>query len=225
MPSGLPPTLPLLCLPGRVHFPGATMEVVLEGDEDQMLIRELQLQAPEDRHVGIVLPDEDEDPSYTTIFPIGTVARVVELEAREGRTWNLRLQGVCRFEVREMTEIRPCRRARVQTLEDTWVEDDEAWARDLRERIGRRLLQAHAALGEAFPLGRAELEELLEGPFEALVNQTAQSLDIPAERKLELLQEPLSERAGEVLGILRSQVKLMELLAPYRHLAASAEHN
>lgn len=221
----LPPILPLLCLPGRVHFPGATMEVELDGDEDQILIRELQLKPPEDRHVGIVLPEEDEDPAFTTIFPIGTMARVVSLEAREGRAWSLRLHGVCRFEVREMTEVRPCRRARVQTLEDTWVEDDEAWARDLRERIGRRLLQAYVALGEAFPLARAELEELLEGPFEALVNQTAQSLDIPAERKLELLQEPLGERAGEVLGILRSQVKLMDLLAPYRYLAGNAEHN
>lgn len=221
----LPPTVPLLCLPDRVHFPGATMEVELDGAEEPVLIRELQLQPPDDRHLGIVLPGPAEAETHETIFPIGTVARVVALEAGEGSRWTLRLHGVCRFEVRELTEIHPFRRARVLALEEARFADDEGWVRDLRERIGRRLLQVHAALGEAFPLARAELDALLEGPFEALVNQTAQSLDVPAERKLELLQEPISERAGEVLGILRSQLKLMELLAPFRHLAGSAEHN
>ena len=172
----------------------------------------------------MVLPGPEE-PAAQTIFPIGTVTRVVGLEAGEGSRWTLRLRGVCRFEIRELTAVHPCRRARVRALEEPSFGDDEGWVRDLRERIGRRLLQVHAALGEAFPLARTELDALLEGPFEALVNQIAQNLDVPTERKLELLQEPISERAGEVLGILRSQIKLMELLAPYRHLAATAERN
>jgi Lon protease-like protein len=201
------------------------MEVELDGAAEPVLIRELQLQAPDQRHLGIVLPRAAETATHEAIFPIGTVARVIALEAGEGSRWTLRLQGVCRFEVSELTAIHPFRRARVRPLEEPRFADDEAWVRDLRERIGRRLLQVHAALGEAFPLRRAELDTLLEGPFEALVNQTAQSLDVPTERKLELLQETISERAGEVLGILRSQVKLMELLSPFRHLTASAERN
>ena len=202
------------------------MEVRLEAATDQGLIRELQLKAPEDRRLGIVLPlAEGGEPSGSPLFPIGTVARVVALEAEEGAAWTLRLQGLCRFEIQEEMGEGRFRRARVETLEEPFFADDESWVRRLKERIGQRLLEAHRALGEAFPLAGDELAALLEGSFEALVDQTAQSLDIPTERKLELLQEPLSERAREVLGILRSQVKLMELLAPYRHLASGAEMN
>ena len=49
------------------------------------------------------------------------------------------------------------------------------------------------------------------------------ALDVPELRQLELLTLPLLDRALEITGILRSRIKLMALLGPYRHLAAGAE--
>lgn len=62
-------------------------------------------------------------------------------------------------------------------------------------------------------------------PLPNVVNVLAAHLDLPALRKLQLLAEPLPERALSVLGILRARQKVLDLLRPYRHLAAGAEYN
>jgi len=59
----------------------------------------------------------------------------------------------------------------------------------------------------------------------ALANRIASQLDLPVARKQSLLAEPPLARAEELAGILRSRVKLLRSLAPFRHLAANPEHN
>ena len=93
--------------------------------------------------------------------------------------------------------------------------------RDLEERLG----DARRVLGDALPLPPEQLRRLGDAPFEELVNRAAMALDVPELRQLELLTLPLPERALEITGILRSRIKLMALLGPYRHLAPGAEHN
>jgi len=57
------------------------------------------------------------------------------------------------------------------------------------------------------------------------VNTLAAELDLPPLRKLQLLEQALPERALEVLGILRSRRRVVDLLRPFRHLADAAENN
>jgi hypothetical protein len=83
-----------------------------------------------------------------------------------------------------------------------------------------------AELGERFPLSLAALLEVAEeGSFEELVNRIAAELDLPAPRKFSLLAESLPDRALSLVSILRSRKQVIDLLRPYRPLAAKSEWN
>jgi hypothetical protein len=70
------------------------------------------------------------------------------------------------------------------------------------------------------------LAELAAGrPFEEVVNRLAADLDLPPLCKLGLLVEALPDRALELLKILRSRRTVVDLLRPFRHLAAGSELN
>jgi len=69
------------------------------------------------------------------------------------------------------------------------------------------------------------LRQLANAGFEETVNGLAAELDVPALRKLQLLVEPLCERADSLEGILRARRRVLDLLRPYRHLADAAAHN
>ena len=76
------------------------------------------------------------------------------------------------------------------------------------------------------PVEELDREELTRHcAFEELVNRIAVSFDLPPLRKLQLLTESLPERGLSVLSILRSRVQVLDLLRPFRHLAAGSEHN
>jgi hypothetical protein len=81
-------------------------------------------------------------------------------------------------------------------------------------------------MGELFPLPGEELQELRSGvAFEELINRLAAGLDLPPLRKQQLLGGPLDDRAASVLGILRARRRVLDLLRPFRHLAAGSERN
>jgi hypothetical protein len=96
--------------------------------------------------------------------------------------------------------------------------------------VRREILQVAEVLdremGERFPLRLPDLRTLVEsGSFETLVNSLAAELDLPARRKLALLEQSLIDRSVEVLEILRSRQRVLDLLRPFRHLAEAAEQN
>ena len=71
--------------------------------------------------------------------------------------------------------------------------------------------------------GRSDPAESLG--FEQLVNRIAAEIDLPPLSKIGLLNDPLPERALHLLGILSSRRQVLDLLRPYRHLAADPELN
>ena len=211
--------LPLLLYP-RVLFPCTELRVALDG----ALLHDLLLTAPDERWLGVVLALPRGGEAASGIYPAGTASRVLELEP-EGVGCRVRLLGTHRFRMAGSPDAEPYPRAFVHLMPEP-VLDESAPAlvrlrRDLEEKLG----EARRLLGKALPLGSDQLERLAEAPFEELVNRAAMALDVPELRQLELLTLPLPDRALEITGILRSRIKLMALLGPYRHLAAGAEVN
>jgi hypothetical protein len=96
--------------------------------------------------------------------------------------------------------------------------------------VRRDLLEVAEVLtretGRRFPFEREALRALAsQASFEVLVNTLAAELDLPALRKLDLLEQALPERALEVVRILRSRERVVDLLRPFRHLAGGADSN
>lgn len=231
--------LPLVPVADLVHFPRTTLVLDLAVGAHRQLVRHLLAQAPEDRLLGVVLlkAPEGGKARRAAIFGAGTCARVTRVEPLSRSTEarqaggadqegvRLHLEGTCRFAIEEETRDSPYREAMVRLMEEPLLDEGELEIRDLRRRLCERLLETHAILGEEGLMTTEEIRQALAAPFEELVNRVAHRLDVPPLRKLELLGCPLLERALEVLGILRSRIKLMQLLAPYRHLAAGLETN
>ena len=106
------------------------------------------------------------------------------------------------------------------------VDESDAGVLAVRSEILEVSERLDREMGERFPFDLSEVRELAEGgTFESLVNRLAAELDVPARRKLDLLEQSLIDRSVEVLNILRSRQRVLDLLRPFRHLAAGAEHN
>jgi hypothetical protein len=105
-------------------------------------------------------------------------------------------------------------------VEEPWLNEHDAGIQAVRKAMTELLCQVAGETGERFPLVDSDLEELAgDCAFEELVNRIAAGLDLPALRKLKLLQQPLPERGLSILSILRNRQQVLDLLRPWRHLA------
>ena len=223
MPSSAVPgthlRLPLL-FADDVHFPCTRVRLPLAG----ALLCDLLLRPPDERWLGVVLAGP------RGISAAGTASRLVEIDPG-GDGARALLLGAHRFHLTEApSEPAPAGTlsyptALVRLLPEPPLDEHAPLLRRLRDELTGRLEEAHRALGPALLLREETLHRLQDAPFEELVNRAAAALDVPPMRKVELLDLPLPDRAAEVAGILKSRIKLVELLRPYRHLAAAAEHN
>jgi Lon protease-like protein len=211
--------LPLL-LAGKVLFPCNELELELRGP----LLHDLLLTPPDRRCLGVVLARPRRLPGEADVYSAGTVSRVLLLEC-EGELGQVRLRGDRRFELVAPPEAGPYPQATVRLLPEPPLDEEAAPVRALRNDLAENLLAAREALGSRLPLDHDELRRLGRAPLEELVNRVAAAVDVPELRQLELLTLPLADRALEILGILRSRIKLVDLLRPYRHLAAAADDN
>ena len=219
MPEPASLRLPLL-LAGRVLFPCTELRLPV----GEPLFQELLLTPPEERFLGVLLALPKGPRGNGGIYAAGTVSRVLALE-NEGETTYARLRGDRRFELLAPPQAVPFPQAPVRLLPEPPFDERAPLARALRHSLEDKLDAARHALGSAFPLDGETLRRLSRAPLEELVNRAAMALEVSELRELELLALPLPERGVEITGILRSRIKLVDLLRPYRHLAAAAEEN
>lgn len=219
MPEPASLRLPLL-LAGRVLFPCTELRLPL----GEALFQDLLLTPRAERFLGVLLALPGGPRTGGGIYSAGTVSRVLALET-EGDTGYARLRGDRRFELLAPPEAVPYPQAQVRLLPEPPLDERAPLVRALRRKLAEKLDAARHALGSALPLDGDELRRLSRAPLEELVNRAAVALEVSELRQLELLALPLAERAQEITGILRSRIKLVQLLRPYRHLAAAAEEN
>jgi hypothetical protein len=231
MPTGPRPRLPLFPLPDVVHFPRTELRLHVFEPRYRRLLRDLERREEQMRWIGMVLLRPEPELGFgqpPRIFPEGTAGLLVDVEPLPDGRSNILLQGEFRFTVeREIEELEvPYRQAVVRPLQEVRVNEEDAGVLAVR----RDLLEVAEVLtretGRRFPFEREALRALAsQASFEVLVNTLAAELDLPALRKLDLLEQALPERALEVVRILRSRERVVDLLRPYRHLAGGADSN
>lgn len=216
--------LPLFPLPDVVLFPGARLPLHIFEPRYRKMISDLLTRAPDERDVGMILALADDDGGVDLVEP-GCAGRLVAHEALPDGRSNIVLEGRYRFSIEQEVEGQPYRQAEVSPLEDRVPLIDAERADELRSdllSLASRLVE-QAPEGEVDRATVRELEGLDDLP--TLVNRLAATLQLPALRKQTLLAESVLARVGEVTGILRSRVRLLRSLAPYRHLAERASLN
>jgi len=225
------PRLPLFPLADVVHFPRTELKLHVVEPASRRLVRDVIEQDEDARWIGVVLlkPGSGRDVAgLPEVFPGGTAGRLLDAELLPDGCSNILLHGEFRFRLRREVadERQPYRQALVEPVEEPWLNERDAGIMAVRSGIVALLHGLSAELGERFPFGDQELEELAERcVFEELVNRIAADLDVPPLRKQQLLQEALPDRGLSVLSILRSRQQVIDRLRPFRHLTDNHELN
>lgn len=221
-----PLLLPLFPLPNVVHFPGTALPLHVFEPRYRQLVADL-LERPEaERRIGMILVARDEESGAAELLEPGCAGRLVAHEPLEDGRSNIVLMGEFRFALEREVPGEPYRRALVRPLADEVARIDWERAEQLERELVRLTGAVAAASGAAWPIDLAELAGLgRPGELLALVNRLAAGLDLPSLRKQALLAEPALERAEQVAGILRSRLKLLSTLAPFRQAAGDPGMN
>jgi Lon protease-like protein len=224
--------LPLLPLPNVVHFPRTELKLHVFEARYRRLVEDLLRLDEDSRWIGMVLLkpgwDRGSGAGRPEVFPVGAAGRLVEVETLPDGRANILLRGDFRFELqRELADAEhPYRQAVVRPVEEPRLNERDAGIVAVRTAIVELMRVLSEELRERFPFAEDDVAELAAHcAFEELVNRIAAEVDLPPLRKLQLLQESLPERGLSVLSILRSRQQVLDLLRPYRHLAAANENN
>lgn len=217
-------TVPLFPLPGVVHFPKTELKLHIFEPRYQQLIRDLQARDRGDRLIGMATL-EAHGSGRASIYRSGTAGELIEVEPLEDGRSNIVLLGAFRFEIEQEVESpTPYRQARVIELEEKSVSPETEYA--LAQDVWDLSKDLKGELGERFPLTAERLSEFDHSrQLEELVNEIAANLALPTEHRIGLLGESLETRAISVLSMLRNQQSTLDLLRPFRGLAASPELN
>ena len=220
--------IPLFPLPNVVHFPGTELRLHIFEPRYRQMVRDVLELEPRRRWIGMMLlrPGWRPGESLPAVFDAGTAGRLVSFEPLADGRCDILLRGDFRFELDREVSSDPYRRALVIPVAEVEPESGDPTALALRAELVRLSASLKRDMGDRFPFDHEELGELARAQrLSQVVNRLAADLDVPILRKQMLLGEDLEERGASVLRILRSRRRVLDLLRPYRHLSAAAEHN
>ncbi len=203
----LPNELAILPLRNSVFFPGAVMPLTIGRAKTIRLIEEA---TRDNSLLGIVTQKapEIDDPEQGELYTIGTAARIIKL-ARTGRDgFNIVVEGVSRFRIKDFTQDDPFFTAEIETLHDQGVNDVEIDALSLNLKTTAR--EVIDMLPE-IPVMAKQLLESIESPGH-LADLITANIDATIEEKQRVLEAvTLKDRLNVVLELLSRQFEVMKL--------------
>jgi Lon protease-like protein len=193
----LPPTIPLFPLPNVVLFPGVFLPLHIFEPRYRAMIGEA---LDGDRLIGMVLLKPGYEAEYEgrpPIYPIGCSGLITHAERLADGRFNIVLQGLERFRVREEDDSRVYRVGIIERLSgDTAAASDEPALRELRHRIEHLLTpMVERAGGEInVPPSMTDVD---------VIHALAQYLDLaPIEKQALLERDTVLARAAALADLL-----------------------
>lgn len=218
--------IPLFPLPNVVHFPATELRLHVFEPRYRQLVTDLAERAEDQRFIGMALLKTGASKSgLPPIHSHGTLGLLTDVEYLSDGRSNIRLEGSHRFRIdRELPSAHPYRQALVRLLEEPEMLEEAPGVVALRRELHdvALALASEAKSPDSLVEDRSSNQP---GSFEVLVNRLCAAVDLPVQRKLELLCDPLPERALNLLTVLRGRKQTLDLLRPFRHLQGGAPNN
>jgi ATP-dependent Lon protease len=173
-----PTTFPLLPLRRGVLLPGTTLSVPIGRKRSVTLVESLQVGDV----MGVVVQRDPnvEEPVLADVHAVGTYARVDKIaRARDGRSFRVVLEGIERFDLRDIEQSDPFWRGRGDPLPDRMDGDEvEVLATEIRSHLRQLVGNQHPTLHEIIETSREP---------GLLADRVVSALDVDRDREIEVL--------------------------------------
>ncbi|MDH5674850.1 MAG: endopeptidase La [Myxococcales bacterium] len=184
IPDSTLQSLPILALRNSVLFPASVVPVNVGRARSVRLIEEaFGLDRPT---IGVVAQrdPEDEDPQFSELYEVGTLARVLKVIRLSSGQYSVVLQGIARMRIQEPLAREPCMRARVGRYAEHLPRSEEI------DALCNRLRSAAELLLENLPQPPREVAIVLENVQDpgALADLIASHLPLLAPEKQAVLE-------------------------------------
>jgi len=206
--SEIPDEVPILPLKNTVLFPGVVVPITVGRDRSLALVKEAY---EADKTIGVVTQAEEdiEDPEFTDLHKIGTVAQILKLIKMPDGSKNIVIQGKSVFEVEEFTQKDPFFKAKVKAYpkeNDIGGNKLEASMRSIKETAVKII-----NLSPNIPSEAAIAIENIKSP-NFLLNFISSNLNASIDEKQTLLEtQKLSETVEKVMEFLNKELQLVNL--------------
>ena len=204
----IPPVVPILPLRNSVFFPGGVLPLAVGRQKTIALIKDA---VRDEQLIGVITQRraEEEDPTAESLYPIGTIARIVKLLKMGEDNYSLVVQGLARFRLDELIQEEPYLKARVSPV------DEEHTAGNVElEALGinlKKLAREVIELTPELPAAAIDLIESITHPGN-LADLIAANVDVTIEEKQSILETvDLNARMQLVLELLNRKREILKL--------------
>ncbi|RYE18837.1 MAG: endopeptidase La [Sphingobacteriales bacterium] len=204
----VPDVLPILPLRNTVLFPGVVIPITVGRDKSIKLIRDAN---KGDRMIGVVAQTDVsiEDPSFTQLHRVGTVALIIKiLQMPDGNTTVI-LQGKKRFILKEEVQSEPYIKATIEPFRDSKTKEDKefkAMVSSVKD-MAMSIIQLSPNIPSEAGIAIRNIEST-----SFLINFISSNMNAEMEVKQRLLEiANLRERTNIVLEHLTLDLQMLEL--------------
>lgn len=202
IPDSTLEALPILALRNSVLFPASVVPVNVGRPRSVRLIEEAF--GADRPTIGVVAQrnSEDEDPAFSELYSMGTLARVLKVIRLSSGHYSVVLQGIARMRIVDPIRREPCLRARVERIYESPRRDEEI------DALSGTVRETARDLMRTLPLPPREVHVVLDNVQEpgALCDLVSSHLQLETPQKQSVLENvELRERLHAVLDLLRRQ--------------------
>lgn len=204
-----PDTIPILPLRNTVLFPGVVIPLTIGRSKSFKLIKDIQSTT---KYFGAVSQKaaDVEDPQPDDMFRIGTVAEILKVIEMPDDTISVIIQGKRRFEINQILSDEPYNMASVNYIPEEKADHKDrnfqAIVSSLKD-LSLKIVKLSATIPHEVSFA---IKNIDNSSF--LINFICSNSDIePSEKQTLLEVGDIYKRAEKLLGVLSSQVQMLEL--------------
>ena len=204
----------ILPLKNMMFFPGIPTPVNVGRSKSLKLIQEIH---KKDGIIGVFCQKDinENDPGFDDLFPVGVVARVINIMQEDDERTTILLLGANRIRLESISSQEPYLKGKFALLSDIYpLKSDKEYKEQLKtiKDITIRMLFEKLGLPEFM------LDSLRKSKDDSyLVNLAFSTVDASSEQKQEVLAtDDMKERMNKLLSLIDHDIQLLEIKASIR---------
>jgi ATP-dependent Lon protease len=201
--------LPILPLMNLLFFPGVLTPITIGREKSLRLIRDLQKKGG---LVGVFCQKDtrQEDPDFEDLYPVGLVARMINLSKEDNGNTSVMLIGESRVYLDKITDVKPYLRGRVSLRHTIFPPESDKEFQEQQKVIKDKIVHILTAKIMLPDFLLDSLQQTTDYAY--LANLAFTTVEASIEDKHEILAcDDLKERYNKLLSLLDNELQLLEL--------------